>query len=234
MLGDEDRFSTEPLYLVYRSNTVQNMRFVDTPGIISTQSTGQDNREDIKNILRNEMRKPNTKLCVLLQPDEFQNNPIIDFCDETFGNPRECWMAKATFLMTKFDKQLGDAKSGSKTNGFFKEFFKNKCYPHLVITPTLPIDKLPTEDLFTARKTLLDTADSYEAHSFKEWRNALKVFRVQNGSDEDLDPEIVKRAGFQTARDVMRSIMLKDIVDRLPEVLTALRQDLVACEKEYQ
>ena len=30
-LADEDRFSTKPLTLVYRSNNVQNMRFVDTP-----------------------------------------------------------------------------------------------------------------------------------------------------------------------------------------------------------
>jgi hypothetical protein len=30
-LGEEDRFSTEPLRLVYRAKSVQNMRFVDTP-----------------------------------------------------------------------------------------------------------------------------------------------------------------------------------------------------------
>lgn len=38
-LGDEDRFSTKPLRLHYRANNVQNMRFVDTPGIISNMST---------------------------------------------------------------------------------------------------------------------------------------------------------------------------------------------------
>ena len=41
-LGDEDRFG-ESLYLVYRAKNVQNMRFVDTPGIISNRSTGRDN-----------------------------------------------------------------------------------------------------------------------------------------------------------------------------------------------
>lgn len=30
-LGDADRFSTKPLYLEYKANNVQNMRFVDTP-----------------------------------------------------------------------------------------------------------------------------------------------------------------------------------------------------------
>ena len=77
-LGDEDRFSTEPLYLNYRSASVQNMRFVDTPGIISNQSTGKDNREDIKSILRSEMRKPNTKLCVLLKPKEFATMTVLE------------------------------------------------------------------------------------------------------------------------------------------------------------
>lgn len=36
-LGDEDKFSTEPLRLVYRASNVQNMRFIDTPGIIANQ-----------------------------------------------------------------------------------------------------------------------------------------------------------------------------------------------------
>jgi hypothetical protein len=78
-LDQEDRFSTEPLHLVYKANNVQNMRFVDTPGIISNISTGKDNREDIKEILRSEMQKPNTKLCVLLEPKEFDTKSIVDF-----------------------------------------------------------------------------------------------------------------------------------------------------------
>ena len=36
-LGDQDKFSTKPLTLVYRASNVQNMRFVDTPGIIANQ-----------------------------------------------------------------------------------------------------------------------------------------------------------------------------------------------------
>ena len=38
-LGEEDRFSTAPLRLHYRAKHVQNMRFVDTPGIIENLST---------------------------------------------------------------------------------------------------------------------------------------------------------------------------------------------------
>lgn len=37
LLGKDDRFSTKPLTLVYRASNVQNMRFVDTPGIIANQ-----------------------------------------------------------------------------------------------------------------------------------------------------------------------------------------------------
>ena len=67
-LGDEERFSMEPLHLVYRANNVQNMRFVDTPGIISNLGTGKDNREEIKSILRNTMKRPNSKLYVVDLP----------------------------------------------------------------------------------------------------------------------------------------------------------------------
>lgn len=75
------------------------MRFVDTPGIISNKdSDGKDNREDIKTILSSEMMKPNTKLCVLLEPKEFETNLIVNSLDETFGD-RMNWVPKATFLM---------------------------------------------------------------------------------------------------------------------------------------
>ncbi|KAL7565230.1 hypothetical protein ACA910_016567 [Epithemia clementina (nom. ined.)] len=141
MLASEDRFSVKSISLVYKSKDVQNMRFVDTPGIISNQSTGKDNREDIKMILRSEMKKPNTKLCVLLEPKEFQTNPIISFCDESLGG-REKWIDNATFLMNKFDKQLEDSRTGSKANAFFQEFFNNSCFPHLIMTPTLKRENL--------------------------------------------------------------------------------------------
>lgn len=118
MLGSEDRFCTEPLYLVYRASNVQNMRFVDTPGIISNLSTGKDNRQDIKTILRSEMMKPNTKICVLLEPKEFATNSIVQFCDESLGG-REKWISNAIFLMTKFDKQLDDSRTGTKVLFFF-------------------------------------------------------------------------------------------------------------------
>ena len=229
-LGEEDTFSTKPLYLRYRSSNVQNMRFVDTPGIISNRSTGKDNREDIKKILRSEMRKPNTKLCVLLEPKEFATNPIVDFCDETFGG-RDKWIDDATFLMTKFDKQLEDARTGSKANAFFKEFHENKCFPHLVITKTLPKEDLPPAELFEARKELLAEADSHESEKFDKWLEQHDVFRSEM-DDEILNKEVQKRIGFSVAKKVMREIMLKDTVERLPEVLDSLRADLNACDKE--
>jgi len=76
---------------------------------------GKDNREDIKSILRDTMKKPNSKLCVLVEPKEFSTNAIINFCDETFGGKGK-WVDNAIVLMTKFDKQLEDSRSGSKAN----------------------------------------------------------------------------------------------------------------------
>lgn len=230
-LGDEDRFSTEPLRLVYRARDVQNMRFVDTPGIISNKSTGKDNREDIKKILNSEMAKPNTKLCVLLEPKEFATNPIIDFCDETLGD-RAVWIKNATFLMTKFDKQLEDSRTGSKANKFFHEFHLNKCFPHLVITPTLPMEDLPPHELYNARHELLLSADQYERGRFSVWQDGHAVFHEQHEGDELLDPQISSKIGFLTAKRKMREIMLEDTAKRLPEVIATLRNELDKCRKE--
>jgi Dynamin family len=230
-LGSEDRFSTEPLRLIYRANNVQNMRFVDTPGIISTKGLGKDNREDIKLILRNEMRKANTKLCVLLEPKEFATNDIINFCDETFGE-REVWMRDATFLMTKFDKQLEDSRTGSKANNFFSMFHECGCFPHLVITPTLPKEDLPAAELYAARLDLLLSADKMETERFSAWREGHDRYRQTDPSDSVLCSEISSRIGFFSAKKVMREIMLHDCVKRLPEVLAELRKELSALCKE--
>ncbi len=231
-LGEEDRFSTESLRLVYRSKTVQNMRFVDTPGIISNKSTGKDNREEIQTILQSELRKPNTKLCVLLEPKEFATNPIVDFCDETFG-ARIKWINDATFLMTKFDKQLEDSRTASKANNFFKEFHENGCYPHLVITPTLPKEDLAPTELFMARRELLDSANRKEKERFAAWQEGHHLFHQESaGTDNLLSEEVQNRIGFLTAKQAMREIMLEDTARRLPEVLRSLRDELSKCLKE--
>jgi Dynamin family len=230
-LSDEDRFSTEPLRLVYKASNVQNMRFVDTPGIISTKGLGNDNREDIKRILRAEMCKANTKLCVLLEPKEFATNDIINFCDETFGD-REKWMPEATFLMTKFDKQLEDARTGSKANHFFNMFHECGCFPHLVITPTLPKEDLPPAELYEARLELLLSADKVESERFLSWRQGHDQYRQQDPSDSVLSSEVADRIGFKSAKTVMREIMLQDTVKRLPEVIAELRKELSSLTKE--
>ena len=231
-LANEDRFGTETLRLVFRSKKVQNMRFVDTPGIISNKSTGKDNRSEIKTILQSEMRKENTKLCVLLEPKEFATNPIVDFCDESFGS-RDKWIGDAIFLMTKFDKQLQDSRTASKANSFFREFQNNCCFPHLVITPTLPKEDLPPEELFEQRRELLDSADRLEKDRFADWRSGHEMFRQENpGDDELLGDEIQNRIGFNTAKAAMRKIMLEDTATRLPEVLQSLRNELSSCLKE--
>ena len=208
------------------------MRFVDTPGIISNKSTGKDNRKEIQTIVQSEMRKPNTKLCVLLEPKEFATNPIVEFCDVTFG-ARDKWIGDATFLMTKFDKQLEDSRTASKANNFFKEFYSNKCYPHLVITPTLPKEDLAKAELFKARRELLDSADKIEKERFRDWQDGHLLFHQESGgSDELLNVDVQSRIGFHTAKQVMREIMLEDTARRLPEVLRSLREELSKCQKE--
>jgi len=230
-LGSEDRFSTEPLVLIYRSCNVQNMRFIDTPGIITNKLSGRDNREDIRRILQNEMKKPNTKLCVLMEPKEYATNSIIDFCDETFGVGNS-WRENSVFLMNKFDKQFGDLQSGSRANNFFKEFHQNNCFPHLVTTPTLPKEDLPDCDLFESRKKLLEGADEEERRRFENWLDLHDRFRQEDPTDSVLISEVSKRIGFTSAKEVMRGIMLEDTIKRLPEVLSELRSEKSSLDKE--
>ncbi|KAL3942316.1 MAG: hypothetical protein SGARI_000308 [Bacillariaceae sp.] len=231
MLAGEDRFSTKPLRLVYRSKGVQNMRFVDTPGIISNQGTGKDNREDIKEIIRSELRRPNTKLCVLLEAAEFDKNPIVDFLDLSLEG-RDAWIHNATFLMTKFDKQADDARTASKANNFFRKFHDNQIFPHLVITNTLAKEDLPAEELYKAREELLSASDGYEKGRFETWRKAHASFRQESGDTEVLDQQSASRLGFIVAKREMRHIMLQDTAKRLPEVLSELRRELEGKEKE--
>jgi hypothetical protein len=233
MLAEKDEFSTHSLRLIYRAKNVQNMRFVDTPGIISNKGTGQDNREDIKRILRETMKKPNSKLCVLVEPKEFSTNPIIDFCDETFGG-RPKWTRNSIVLMTKFDKQLEDARSGSKANKFFREFHENDIYPYLIMTPTLAKEDLPADKLLIERRKLLQNAYGQEMERFEDWQLGHERFRETCPDDELLHPEISNKIGFSVAKDKMREIMLTDTALRLPEVLRSLRSELSNCLNELE
>ena len=203
------------------------------PGSFLILSTGKDNRAEIQTILRSEMRKPNTKVCVLLEPKEFATNAIIEFCDTTFG-AREKWINDATFMMTKFDKQLEDSRAVGKANTFFKEFQNNKCNPHLVITPTLAKEDLPPDELFKARRDLLATADKVEEERFNDWLEGHDHFRQQHGGSEMLSDSVRTKIGFSSAKKVMREVMLEDTAKRLPEVLHALRKELLKLEKEQK
>lgn len=144
------------------------------------------------------------------------------------------WTDNAIFLMTKFDKQLDDSRTGSKANKFFQEFHDNGIVPHLVITPTLPKEDLPTEELFKQRKELLDGATEKEVQSFCAWLRGHDKFLQTNPDDELLRAATRKRIGFETAKKVMREIMLEDTALRLPEVLTSLRRDLASCQNELK
>jgi len=233
-LDSKDEFSVEPLRLIYKSKTVQNMRFVDTPGLISNLSTGKDNRKDIMDILRNSMRKPNAKLCLLLEPKEFATNAIISFLDETFGD-RMSWLGKAIPVMTKFDKQFEDSRTGSKANNFFKEYLANHFAPYLVSTPTLAKESLPPAELYEKRKELISSANEVEKDRFKLWIDGHKTYNDQEGgTDELLKQDIADRIGFPAVVTAMRNTMLEHTYKQLPIVLKEIREELTHLSKEQK
>jgi len=149
------------------------------------------------------MKKPNSKLCVLVEPKEFSTNAIINFCDETFGGKGK-WVDNAIILMTKFDKQLEDSRSGSKANKFFSEYHENNLFPYLTITPTLDREDLNTDELFWKRQQLLGSSPAYEEGKFSDWMEMHEKYRVT------------------------------DTATRLPEVLMSLRKELVKFRDELE
>lgn len=156
---------------------------------------------------------------------------LADFCDETFHNRAE-WSKDAIILMTKFDKQLEDSRSGSKANNFFKEYHDNGLFPYLTITPTLTREDLSADLLYAERTNLLETATSREEEKFDEWRAMHAKNRELYPDDPQLNPDVSMRIGFTVAKDKMREVMLVDTATRLPEVLSSLRKDLTRFHEE--
>ena len=238
VLANEDRFSSESLKLVYRANNVQNMCFVDTPGIISNKSTGEDHRDSIKKILRDTMKKPRSKLCVLVEPKEFSTNAIIDFCDETFESTSNSngrgWKEDAIVLMTKYDKNLEDSRTTNKANKFFSEYHDLGIFPYVSITPTLDREDLQPDQLFLKRKQLLENATAYEEEKFEGWIAAHAEYRQDDPENPQLSPDIASRIGFSAAKNKMREVMLLDTAARLPEVLKSIREELSKCRNEKE
>ena len=59
-------------------------------------------------------------------------------------------------------------------------------------------------------------------------------YRQKEGDAESLDAQIKSSIGFESAKTIMRGIMLEDTARRLPEVLAELRQELSVSEKRRE
>ena len=228
-------FTEEPLRLKVRSEKVQNMFFVDLPGIITTLGQGEDRRKVIKRILKQEMQQPNTKLLVLLEPKEFATNSIIDFVDSTLGNRGE-WLPKTLFLMTKFDLRVPDSLTGGKSNRFLEEYWKNGIKPYMVITPTM---QKPTEGMaegvqYKERMSLLCRADDAERSTLEKWMEDMERAFAEDSSCERLDVGFLSFMGFRSAVRTMNEMLLEDTRNRLPVVLDDLKRRLASTRSELQ
>jgi hypothetical protein len=98
-------------------------------------------------------------------------------------------------LMSKFDKNLEDSRSGSKANKFFAEYHENKIFPYLTITPTLDREDLSAGDLFLKRKELLEGAHTYEMDKFDQWQATHKKYSEIDPEDPKLNSEVSSRIG---------------------------------------
>ena len=53
-----------------------------------------------------------------------------------------------------------------------------------------------------------------------KWHNGHKRYQHQDPTDKKLNEDITSRIGFNSAKKVMREIVLEDTVKRLPDVLS--------------
>ena len=230
----QQKVSKEPLKLVFRSSKVQNMRLVDIPGLKDNQDSKNDDREAIASILRHEMDKPNTKLCVMLQSGlEFATQPIIRRCDEIFGKRSE-WVGRAVFVMTKGDRLMDEKDSHGRVNRYFRPFHENGIYPHLISNPTLDESGLNHQEIYEERQRLLMTANESEENLFAEWKNRMNQKVNFHGEQGWLDEEITQRLGFDSVQQLMRTVLLEGTRECLPEVRRELchQQDVLQQERD--
>lgn len=137
-------------------------------------------------------------------------------------------------LMTKYDMQLDNSRSGSKANKFFTEYHELGFFPYLTITPTLDREDLSSDKLYAERKKLLESATSEEERKFADWKAMHSKYRETDPDDPKLSVEVDKRIGFTAAKTEMRKVMLMDTAMRLPEVMMSLKQDLHAFQDEKE
>jgi hypothetical protein len=84
-----------------------------------------------------------------------------------------------------------------------------------------------------ARQKLLESAGGYEQDKFDAWfRGHASYCETLTNGDQLLDARIASKVGFSAAKMQMREIMLTDTVQRLPEVIASLRDELDGCRSE--
>ncbi|KAL7552834.1 hypothetical protein ACHAWF_016078 [Thalassiosira exigua] len=159
-------------------------------GIISNQTTGKDNREEIKSIVRDSMKRSNSKV----------------FLDDTFGG-REKWTKDSIVIMNKYDIQLENSRSGSKQT---ISSLNTTEMAHILC------EDIDAETLFDKKKDLFTEATEYEEGKFMDWKAMLASYREIDPNDPKLDPKVDSCIGFPRAQRRMRDVMLVGTAARLP------------------
>eukprot|EP01079_Euglenida_sp_SAG-EU17-18_P007253 gene7253-1295_t len=220
-----DGFTEKPLRLQVVSKNVQNMLFVDLPGI----GQGDDRRNIIREILKAEMDKPNTMMLVLLEPKEYSTNNIIDFVDEVYGGRRGDWVHKALWVLNKFDLRIVDSQTAKKSNANLEEYWINGIRPYMAFTPSYnPVGGESTEEEYLKRQKLIHEADARESAVFHEWMATMEHNAKTTTSDHPItfDLRYSGYCKFASLLSVMHTRLLQNAQERLPEVIQQLRREL--------
>lgn len=206
-LATKDQYSFEPLQLIFRSHNTQHVRFLDTPA--SEASPSPEFQRGMKRILSSEMRNPFTRLCVVLEPKEFDANEIISVCAHSLGDPTE-WVPCATFVLAHNDRFQHGFQSPEAIESLFRSLDDNHCYPHVVST--------------------FDTWPFYffDSHQFQyPMQHFLPPFNSSYVRDGGLEREIsVAGMGFHMLRVEMYESMLRDVASWMPGILPLLRAEI--------
>ena len=227
MLENQGRFSTHRVELTVRWAQAKTMRLVDLPGVIDNTIEGHvDNREDIKTILRHELKSKHAQLVVMLEPTEYEKNPIFQILDSAFDGKRSQWHKRSIFVMSKFDRLMNDLQSGNRANDFFTKYQEAGVLPYLLYTQPVEIEFHDNNvQRFHNRSKILDCANEEEMKKFEEWFGKIETFARNHRHGERLGVSISDKVGFSTIQTYMRQKQIENTRTMLPVIAKQIRQE---------
>lgn len=185
------KISNKPIYIEVTGPNYMNRRFVDLPGFQSNDEGNSGTRQEILNLLKEEMDKPNTVvLCVEDSQLEYVNSPLVLAIEQVFGKSlmeQPSFQQRFVIAFNKSDRWL-------QSDYMTKESFVNRLFPYVQgcgIMPIIigtPFDPSGTvrRDRETGSASFSDVQDEYR-HAISREEGVYRSFFNTVDVGQDLE-----------------------------------------------